>query len=104
MQVMLDESSGSQWVSRRDKRIQRPIASIGSVTANGIPYVSPEIQLFYKAKGRRPRDETDFTAALPVLTQAQREWLTDALGLVYGPGHPWRARLLVRPGETQAGS
>jgi hypothetical protein len=94
-QVLLDESSGADWVSRRDARIRRPIVSLGSVTADGMPYLVPEIQLFYKAKGMRPRDETDFSAVLPMLTQPQREWLSDAIAVAYGPGHPWQARLLV---------
>lgn len=98
IQVMLDESSGDEWVSRRDERIRRPITSIGLVTVRGIPYLAPEIQLFYKADNRRPKDETDFAAALPVLTKPQRQWLSDALSLVYGPGHPWRAHLLARHG------
>jgi hypothetical protein len=103
IQVMLDESSGTEWVSRWDQRVRRPIASIGSVTASGIPYLAPEIQLFYKGKGLRPKDEADFAAVLPMLTRAQRDWLSDTLGLVYGPGHPWLARLLARPGATQPG-
>jgi hypothetical protein len=37
IQVMLDGSSGNDWVSRRDERIRRPITSIGLVTARGIP-------------------------------------------------------------------
>lgn len=100
IQVMLDESSGGDWVSRRDERIRRPITSLGSVTADGIPYLAPEIQLFYKAKAPRPKDETDFAAALPMLTGPQRRWLSDALTLVSGPGHPWRARLLTRHGTA----
>jgi hypothetical protein len=99
IQVMLDESSGDDWISRRDKRIRRPIGSLGSVTADGIPYLSPEIQLLYKAKAPRPKDETDFTAALPILTVPQREWLADALSLAYGPEHPWRACLTAEPGQ-----
>lgn len=93
IQVMLNESSGDEWVSRRDERIRRPITSIGLVTARGIPYLAPEIQLFYKADNGRPKDETDFAAALPVLTEPQRQRLSDALSLVYGPGHPWCAHL-----------
>jgi len=54
IQVMLDESSGRDWVSRRDERIRRPITSIGLVTVRGIPYLAPEIQLFYKAMNGRP--------------------------------------------------
>lgn len=103
IQVMLDESSDADWVSRRDERIRRPISSIGFVTADGIPYLAPEIQLFYKAKGLRPKDAADFAAVLPLLIRAQRDWLGDALSLVYGPGHPWLARLGERPGATPAG-
>lgn len=93
IQVMLDESSGNDWVSRRDERIRRPITSLGSVTADGIPYLAPEIQLFYKANARRPKDEADFAAVLPTLTTPQRRWLGDVLSLAYGPEHPWQARL-----------
>jgi hypothetical protein len=93
IQVMLDEASGSDWVSRRDQRIRRPIASIGSATADGIPYLAQEIQLFYKANNIRPKDEKDFAITLPMLTSPQREWLSGAIGMVYGHGHPWLARL-----------
>jgi hypothetical protein len=93
IQVMLDESAGTDWVSRRDQRIRRPVASLGHVTADGLPYLAPEIQLFYKANGRRPKDEADFAAVLPALTAAQRRWLRAALAVAYGPAHPWRARL-----------
>jgi hypothetical protein len=105
--VMLDESSGNDWVSRRDERIRRPITSIGLVTARGVPNLAPEIQLFYNPNGR-PKDEADLAAALPVLTRPQRQWLSDALRLVYGPAHPWRAGLLAPHGaahdDEQAGS
>ncbi|MGI9005109.1 MAG: nucleotidyltransferase domain-containing protein [Streptosporangiaceae bacterium] len=94
IQIMLDESSGGNWISRRDQRIRRPIASIGCITSDGIPYLAPEIQLFYKAKNSRPKDETDFSAVLPLLTRPQRQWLRDALSTAYGQQHPWRAHLL----------
>ena len=93
IQVMLDESCELDWISRRDRRVRRPVASIGSVTAEGIPYLVPEIQLFYKAMNPRPKDEIDFAVMLPMLSQAQRQWLGEALRLAYGPGHAWAARL-----------
>ncbi len=93
IQVMLDECRDGDWVSRRDARIRRPVASIGFVTPEGIPYLAPEIQLLYKARARRPKDEIDLAVTLPILTQHQREWLSDALSLAYGPDHAWRARL-----------
>jgi hypothetical protein len=92
IQVMIDESSDGDWVSRRDPGIRRPLTGVGKVSGDGIPYLAPEIQLLYKAKSARPKDETDFTAVLPFLTEAQRRWLIDALTSAYGE-HPWRDRL-----------
>ncbi|HEX2143280.1 MAG TPA: hypothetical protein VHG10_02110 [Glycomyces sp.] len=92
MQFMLDGFEDDEWVSRRDPRIRRPVSELGRVSADGIPYLAPEIQLLYKAKAPRPKDEADFTAALPILDASQRRWLREALTTAYGP-HPWQARL-----------
>ncbi|NYH89197.1 nucleotidyltransferase domain-containing protein [Actinopolymorpha rutila] len=93
VQVMLDVADGEEWVSRRDPRIRRPIASLGLRSADGTPFLVPEVQLFYKARGARPKDETDRAAALPALDPEARRWLDDALALT-APDHPWRAGLV----------
>lgn len=93
VQIMLDESRRQEWVSRRDPRVRRPVRTLGLVSADGIPYLAPEVQLFYKAKEPRPKDEADLTAVLPTLTARQRHWLVRALSRAYGP-HPWAGRLL----------
>uniref|UniRef100_UPI0039BFF6A5 nucleotidyltransferase domain-containing protein n=1 Tax=Lentzea alba TaxID=2714351 RepID=UPI0039BFF6A5 len=77
VQVMLDESSGDDWVSRRDPRVRRPIATL--TRSSPIPYLAPEIQLFYKSKSPRPKDTADFHAVLPLLSAVQRRWLADAI-------------------------
>lgn len=86
------ESDGPVWVSCRDPRVRRPLEEIGLVGPDGIPRLVPEIQLFYKAKSLRPKDERDFDAALPVLSEPQRVWLAWAVETLYG-AHPWVARL-----------
>ncbi|MEU9779713.1 amino acid transporter [Streptomyces phaeochromogenes] len=93
IQIMLDESHGQEWVSRRDPRVRRPLDELGLISTGGIPYLAPEVQLFYKAKEPRPKDETDLAAALPVLTDDQRHWLVHAITQAYG-AHPWVSRLL----------
>ncbi|MEV6865530.1 amino acid transporter [Streptosporangium subroseum] len=87
-QLMLDEADGDEWVYRRDGRIRRPLASL-TVAEDGFRRLAPEIQLLYKAKGRRAKDEVDFAEVLPVLTGAQRRWLEEALAIEHGT-HPWR--------------
>ncbi|MFG2578751.1 nucleotidyltransferase domain-containing protein [Streptomyces malaysiensis] len=92
IQVMLDESHGQAWVSRRDSRVRRPLSTLGMISADGIPFLVPEIQLYYKAESPRAKDEEDFDAVLPSLTDRQRRWLMDAVTKTYG-SHPWTMRL-----------
>ncbi|WP_328617985.1 amino acid transporter [Amycolatopsis sp. NBC_00355] len=95
IQVMLDESADGEWFSRRNPGLRRPVAGLGRLSADGIPYLATEVQLFSKSGRPRPKDEQDFTAVLPVLDAAQRRWLADALGTA----HPWHDRLIVIPGR-----
>ena len=54
----------------------------------GIPYLAPELALLFKAKYRRPKDDADFAAALPLLGADARARLRATLAQVH-PGHPW---------------
>ncbi|MFC5187966.1 nucleotidyltransferase domain-containing protein [Actinomadura harenae] len=92
VQLMFDEADGGEWVSRRDARVRRPLAQLGRATSTGIPYLSPEVQLFYKAKDVRAKDELDFERTLLLLDADQRGWLVDALEMTM-PGHAWLTRL-----------
>jgi hypothetical protein len=92
VQLMFDEADGEQWVSRRDARVSRPISQLGFVTADGIPYLRPAVQLFYKAKSVRGKDQLDFEAVLPLLSDEERAWLVAALRLTM-PDHAWQERL-----------
>jgi hypothetical protein len=93
IQVMLAESDGDEWVCRRNPAIRRPVSEIGQ--AGPIPYLKPEIQLFYKAKNHRPKDDLDFATMLPLLHEHQRTWLSGAIIGTYGP-HPWLGALTGR--------
>jgi len=92
LEVLLDEADGDTWVSRREPRIRRPVASLGWRTAAGLPVLVPEIQLFYKSKNTRSKDNDDFEAVLPHLKPEQREWLDGALA-ISNPEHSWRLQL-----------
>ena len=63
-----------------------PLADIGRMTSDNIPYLVPEIVLLYKAKNVRENDERDFEAALPSLSTEQRTLLHRALDVVH-PDH-----------------
>ncbi|AVH60840.1 MULTISPECIES: nucleotidyltransferase domain-containing protein [Streptomyces] len=93
IQIMVDEAEGTQWVSRRDPEVRLPIDRLGRTSETGVPYLAPEVQLFYKAKATREKDEIDFEAVLPLLGLSQRVWLADAIKVI-APDHPWLRRLL----------
>lgn len=93
VQFMLDDTEGDDWVFRRDARIRLPLDRLGAVSGGGVPHVVPEVQLLYKSRSRRPKDEQDFEAALPVLGEGRRSWLTETITLAEGADHPWAARL-----------
>jgi hypothetical protein len=95
LELLLDDRSGQNWVFRRRPEIARPIASIHRRGSDGLPYLAPEIQLLYKAKALRPRDQDDFERVLPYLDAKASTWLKDALEIAH-PEHPWIARLELR--------
>jgi hypothetical protein len=93
LQVMLCEADGEEWFSRRNPRIRgRREAMI--VEYRGIPCLSVEIQLLYKARNFRPKDELDFRECLPLLSAEARQWLIANLRLQDSERHPWLECLL----------
>jgi hypothetical protein len=92
LQLMVIETSGDQWISRRTAQIRGSLSTLGRVTSDGIPYLAPEIQLLYKARGLRPKDEEDFARILPDLDGKSRHWLAQSLALVH-PRHAWLTKL-----------
>src|SRR5450432_298856 len=79
LQLMIGDTDDGQWLFRRDARLRRPLAMVGDRTLTDIPYLAPEIQLLYKAKTPRPKDEADFAGTLPYLDHERRQWLAQSL-------------------------
>ena len=85
------------WRYRRDPSVIRGMDRIALRTAEGIPFLAPELVLLYKSKNtsgkERSKDQGDFALAHTSLTPEQRAWLRWAL-LVSDPEHPWIAELV----------
>jgi hypothetical protein len=92
LELMLEEASADRWVFRRDRRITRPLATLTRRAPDGLPCLAPEVQLLYKARSPRPKDEHDFEVMLPHLDDEERDWLGTTLRTCY-PEHPWLVRL-----------
>lgn len=92
LDVFRESHDGDMWICRRDPALRRPWREVLRISADGIPYLSPEVILLFKAKYRRDKDEADLLSVLPVLRDDRRAWLAAALERVH-PDHPWRNRL-----------
>jgi hypothetical protein len=90
LDVMLQPGDADTWVFRRDERIRAPRDFM--ISPCPIPHLKPHGVLLYKAKAARPKDEADLTAAGPLLTREQRDWLIESLCAIH-PGHAWIAAL-----------
>jgi hypothetical protein len=88
IELMLDEGDREMWVYRRNRAIRRSMSAAVRQTADGLPYLAPEIELLYKSKTPRDRDEMDFERTWRVLSVESRRWLHDAISLT-DPRHPW---------------
>jgi hypothetical protein len=93
MDLMLTPIAGDTWHYKRDPRLTLPMSEAIIRGADGIPRQRPEIGLLFKARRRVPRDEEDFAAVVPTLTDTERAWLRDAIEQTEPPDNPWLERL-----------
>ncbi len=89
LQLMLDEANGDHWVSRRDSAIRGSIRSITRTNVDGVRYLAPHVQLYYKAKNLREKDEIDFNAVIDSGVSMDVKWLRSAISHSHGDEHPW---------------
>ena len=91
-EFFLNDVADGLWHFRRDSTITYPLSALVRRSARGLPIVAPEVQLLYKAKRHRPKDEHDFALAHGRLDPAAQAWLRAALTR-HHPDDPWLARL-----------
>lgn len=93
LQLMLDDDDTDDWLFRRDHRVRRSVRSLsGPASTPERAVLTPAVQLLYKSRELRSKDEQDFTLTLPVLASSERIWLAEALSIA-SPEHPWINRL-----------
>lgn len=91
VEVMFQESEGTRWLYRRNQSVCRAIAEIGKVSADGIPYLRPAVQLLFKGGGSsyRDKDVQDLKSVLPTLSLEEKQWLLESLRTEFPGGHDW---------------
>lgn len=89
LEIMLCIFENNEWVYRRNPKIRGPISKFGWTTSDGTLVIAPEIQLLYKSRSPRDKDQKDFENCLGKFNHEQMQWLTDALTIDSGENHPW---------------
>ncbi len=96
---LLSDIGNGIWHYRRDPVVIRGVERMSLRTADGVPFLAPELVLLFKSKntsasGReRPKDQGDFEKVRDALEPERRAWLRWAL-LRTDPAHPWIAELV----------
>lgn len=86
LDVTIGEGDGDAWVYRRDPRIRIPWEEAVLTTVDDVPYLAPELQLLFKNKQLRPKDEVDAELVIPELSVERRHRLARLLPA----NHAWQ--------------
>lgn len=90
MQILFLETEGDEWYYRRKPSIRGLISNIGMKTKSNISYLSPEIQLLFKAqKNPKQKDKQDFLNVLPFLDKKKLMWLKKSVFVHFGKNSYW---------------
>lgn len=92
VQSMFATAEGGEWRYRRQPMIARPLIALELTAAEGLPFLAPEVQILYKSRAPRPKDDADFALVLPLLGAERAHWLLAAL-LDGDPEQRWVPRL-----------
>jgi hypothetical protein len=89
LDVTISDGDRECWIYRRSPTLRVPWSEAVLFSWQGIPYLAPELQLLFKSKHNRTKDDRDATEAIPALNAEQQRWL----GALLPGDHPWQALL-----------
>lgn len=92
IEVLLNDVKDGKWQFRRNTAITYPLEQFMHKSKLGIPIVSPEVVLLYKAKINQEKDVLDLQVSLPTLELSKIKWLKQAIELTHG-NHPWLKKI-----------
>jgi hypothetical protein len=93
LDVTVGEGDSGAWIYRRDPAIRIPWDEAVLHSDGGLCYLAPELQLLFKSKDVRPKDDVDAREVIPSLEPHRQQRLARLLP----EPHPWRALLGIGP-------
>ena len=92
LDVLLGPGDEEAWAFRRDHRVRIHWDDAVLHTADGVPYLAPDLQLLFKSRNPRGKDTLDLRQVAPELDPPRRRRLLGLLPV----DHPWRPLLADR--------
>jgi hypothetical protein len=95
IEIEFDARKDNNFILQEDPIITRSMDK-SILYRDGIPYLAPEIILYYKTDrfsnenpAVKQKTTTDFNAIMPLLSDDSRNWLLDAVTTAYPNGYEW---------------
>ena len=89
IEFLFNDRSDANFEYARDREIERELDK-ALLSADGVPYMSPELCLLYKSTDtEREGYQQDFELAYEAMNDEQRDWLKNVLIKLYPQGHKW---------------
>lgn len=86
LDVTIGDGNEDVWIYRRDPALRVRWDDAVLRSEEGIPYLAPELQLLFKSKHVRPKDDLDAAEMIPELSEARRL----RLGQLLPDDHRWQ--------------
>jgi len=83
--LTIGDGDEERWVYRRDTTFSLPWDRVVLRDQEGLPYLTPAIQMLFKSKQQRPKDDIDAAVVIPTLD----DWSLAVLDLRLPAGHSW---------------
>ena len=92
LDITIGEGDRDAWIYRRNPQVRVPWNDAVLNAPGDIPYLAPELQLLFKSKDHREKDDTDALQVIPELDTVRRDWLRRLLP----EADPWQTLLASR--------
>lgn len=86
LDLTVSEGNDSEWIFRRNRSLRLPWDIAVLKSPQGIPYLAPELQLLFKSKNSRSKDDQDAAEVIPQLDTDRKIFLKNILP----ENHSWR--------------
>ncbi len=87
LDVTVGDGDDHDWVYRRDPEVRVAWGEAVLTSDAGIPHLAPELQLLFKSRDIRPKDQLDAQQVIPELTAVA----SSRLARLLPADHQWQA-------------